>query len=62
MSQKEGSNYRFLLANFNTFVLETVLGKREILQFSQQEKRFEQMMDHQNKYKRCIFMPQQLLF
>ena len=48
VSQKEGSNYRFLLANFNTFVLETVLGKREILQFSQQEKRFEQMMDHQN--------------
>ena len=49
VSQKEGSNYRFLLANFNTFVLETVLGKREILQFSQQEKRFEQMMDYQNK-------------
>ena len=48
VSQKEGSNYRFLLANFNTFVLETVLGKREILQFSQQEKRFEQMMEHQN--------------
>ena len=48
LSQKDGSNYRFLLANFNTFVLETVLGKREILQFSQQEKRFEQMMDHQN--------------
>ncbi len=48
VSQKEGSNYRFLLANFNTFVLETVLGKREILQFSQQETRFEQMMDYQN--------------
>ena len=48
VSQKEGSNYRFLLANYNTFVLETVLGKREILQFSQQEKRFEQMMNHQN--------------
>ena len=28
--------------------METVLGKREIIQFSQQEKRFEQMMDHQN--------------
>ena len=48
VSQKEGSNYRFLLANFNTFVLETVLGKREIIQFSQQETRFEQMKKHQN--------------
>lgn len=48
VSQKEGSNYRFLLANYNTFVLETVLGKREIIQFSQQETRFEQMMDYQN--------------
>ncbi len=48
VSQKEGSNYRFLLANYNTFILETVLGKREIIQFSQQETRFEQMMDYQN--------------
>ena len=48
VSQKEGSNYRFLLANYNTFVLETVLGKREIIQFSQQETRFEQMKKHQN--------------
>ena len=28
--------------------METVLGKREIIQFSQQETRFEQMMDYQN--------------
>ena len=28
--------------------METVLGKREIIQFSQQETRFEQMVDYQN--------------
>lgn len=49
LSQKDGSNYRFLFANYNTFVLETVLGKREIIQFSQQETRFEQMKKHQNE-------------
>lgn len=49
LSQNDGKNYRTLLANFNTFVLETVLGKREILQFSQQNKRFEQMTNHQRK-------------
>ena len=48
LSQKDGSHYRFLLADFNTFVLETVLGKREILQFNQPNKRFEQMKNHQN--------------
>ena len=48
LSQKDGSNYRFLFANYNTFVLETVLGKREIIQISQQETRFEQMKKHQN--------------
>ena len=48
LSQKDGSNYRLLFANYNTFVLETVLGKREIIQFSQQETRFEQMKKHQN--------------
>ena len=47
LSQKDGSNYRLLFANYNTFVLETVLGKREIIQFSQQETRFEQMKKHQ---------------
>lgn len=49
MSQKNGLQYRSQLAAFNSFILETVLGKREIMQYNQQDKRFKQISMHQKE-------------
>ena len=49
ISQKKGLLYRSQLASFNSFILETVLGKREIMQYNYQDKRFKQTSFYQKE-------------